>query len=490
MSSHEPGLVKFIKKSVLQTARKIFNDYGYGIEAEELIKRIGIISKKEGFKSFLVGGFPRDVIIYILKSYHKRGVSNISNRYKTSEIFSSNSKFLDLDVATDGDPEKLAFSIKNNARFLKIHKRFGTASIEYLAGGIPLKTDIAALRTESYACPGVLPQVNTGKATLKDDVIRRDFTINTLAFSINPEDFLELKDYIGGLSDIFKKKIRVLHALSFIDDPTRIFRAVRFEKRLKFRIDGKTLELLKAALDENVLDKISGKRITAELTILLKEKKPEIYLARLDSLGVLSHIYGKLRFTKKNKIVFSKISNYFDNPKNISVSRLRRIYKEIEADIFYKAEIFSGLNNTEFNEAAKRLNMGGKVEKTLKTMYSGLEMINNLEKNNFLYLNKKPAEIYDNLDKICIRSILFYLFQESGKDAAGFNFRRIAVKYINKVIFIKPSVNGNDIRALGICEGPLYGKILSEIKNLKISGKLKSKEDEIKYIKEKYLKNN
>ena len=473
-------LAEFEKNSIERASAEILDEYGYGITALDLLKEIGIISGNAGSGAFLIGGFPRDIIIYILKSNPAT-----SSKFKSSRVFESNSRFLDLDIAVRGSAEKLACLIKENKNlnfklnYLKIHNRFGTASLEFLVNGIPLKLDLASLRTEFYKKPGMLPEVNTASAGLKDDIRRRDFTINTVAFSIDSKDFLKFYDYSSGIGDILNKKIRVMHALSFIDDPTRMFRAVRFEKRLGFRIDGGTLKLMKTALDKNILDGISGKRITAELYLILKEKKPEIYFERLDKLNILSSIYGKLKFGKKNKIVFKKISAYFNEQDK--VNKLRKVCKGLDVNTFYTAEIFYGLDGGELNKAVERLNMGRKIEKTLKTIYSDMKKINNLKANN--------AGIYDKLNKIDAKSILFYLFEDCGRDKADFSFRRIIVRYLNKIIFIKPYLNGHDIKSMGICEGPLCGKILNEIRLLKIEGRLKSRKDELAYIKNNYFKN-
>ena len=481
------GLAEFEKNSIEQAITEIFYRYGYGISARNLLKKIGVVSENAGFGAFLIGGFPRDIIIYILRSTPKT-----SHKFKSSKVFESNPRFLDLDIAVKGSAEKLAFLIKENKNlnlkfklnYLKAHKKFGTASLEFLVNDTPLKIDLASLRTEIYKRPGMLPEVNTAKAGLKDDIYRRDFTINTVAFSINRKDFLKIKDYSSGIRDILNKKISVLHDLSFIDDPTRMFRAVRFEKRLGFQIDGKTLKLIKIALDKNILDNISGKRITAELYLLLKEKKPEIYLERLDKLNILSSVYGKLKFGKKNKIVFKKISAYFNEPDK--ADKIRRVCKDIDINMFYTAEIFYGLSNSELSEAVKRLNMGQKIEKTLEAVYSDIKKINNLKVNNLFNLSVKNTGIYDKLNKIDAKSVLFYLFENCGRDESDLNFRKIIVRYLNKIIFIKPYLNGHDIKSMGICEGPLCGKILNEIKLLKIEGRLKSKKDELKYIKKNY----
>ncbi len=133
--------------------------------------------------------------------------------------------------------------------------------------------------------------------------------------------------------------------------------------------------------------------------------------------------------------------------------------------------------------------MGQKIEKTLKTIYLDIKKINSLKVNNLFNLNVNNTGIYDKLNKIDVKSILFYLFQDCGRDKSDLNFRKIIVRYLDKIIFIKPYLSGSDIKSMGICEGPLCGKILNEIKLLKIGGALKSKKDELKYVKNHYIKN-
>ncbi len=478
----------FGKYSIAQSINEIFYDYGYGAAALNLIESIGLISEKSGFKSFLIGGFPRDVLIYILKKKNET-----APHYKSSKIFKNYSGSLDLDVAVEGGSEKLVSLIESDKKLktflhsLKIHEKFGTATAEFLINERPLKIDFASLRTEIYAKPGMLPKVDTSFVTIEKDIKRRDFTVNTVAFSINESNFLKIKNYLSGIEDILNKKIKILHKLSFADDPTRIFRAVRFEKRLGFNIDGATLKLLKNAVAEKTLDNVSGKRITAELYILLKEENPEIYLERLDKLGVLSSVCPELRFLKKNKTIFKKINRYFNDAGNFKI--LKAIFKNTEEGrkMFYIAGIFYGLSVNELKKVSERLKLGNAAEEYLKKLlFLDSDKIYNLKEN---YKKDGDAGFYKDLNTIDGKSILFYLLENEGADKAGLIFRKIVVRYLEKSVLEKPFLNGVDIKAMGICEGPVCGVILNEIKYLKVAGKLKNKDDEIKYVKSKYLKN-
>lgn len=194
----------------------------------------------------------------------------------------------DVDLVVEGDAVGLAaaFAEKTGGK-LAAHLMFNTAKIELGKWSI----DIAMARTETYARPGALPVVTAG--TLQTDLFRRDFTVNAMAISLNPDNYGELIDLYGGRQDLKAKKIRVLHDKSFSDDATRIWRAVRYEQRLSFRIEPATLSLLKRDLP--LMKTVGGYRLRHEMELVLKEKEPEKYLRRAAELGVLTALHPSLK---------------------------------------------------------------------------------------------------------------------------------------------------------------------------------------------------
>jgi tRNA nucleotidyltransferase (CCA-adding enzyme) len=194
----------------------------------------------------------------------------------------------DLDLIVEGDAVGLAaaFAEKVGGK-LTAHLIFNTAKIEMGKWTI----DIAMARTETYAKPGALPVVTAG--TLKTDLFRRDFTVNAMAVSLNHDNYGELIDLYGGLKDLKAKIIRILHNSSFTDDATRIWRAIRYEQRLGFRIEPETLALLKRDLP--LMKTVGGYRLRHELELVLKEKEPEKCLLRADELGALKEINPSLK---------------------------------------------------------------------------------------------------------------------------------------------------------------------------------------------------
>jgi len=219
----------------------------------DILKAAGAIGDKYGFKVFAVGGFVRDLLL---------GADN-----------------LDIDIAVEGDGLRFAKELANKLNgSLITHKQFGTATIASIA-----RVDIATARSESYKVPAAYPNVKFG--TIKDDLKRRDFTINAIALSLNKKSFKKIVDFFNGRKDLKRGIIRVLHDQSFIDDPTRIFRAVRFEQRYGFRIEARTEQLLRHAVNSGVLHKLKKQRIERERAIISKEKKASRMFARLEGFS-------------------------------------------------------------------------------------------------------------------------------------------------------------------------------------------------------------
>ena len=230
-----------------------------------LTKKVANLAASRNQKLYLVGGMVRDILL---------GIPN-----------------LDLDFVVEGDAIELAKVLAQsiNAK-LTAHPMFNTAKISLGKWSI----DIAMARTETYAKPGALPIVKPG--TLKTDLFRRDFTINAMAINLNPTKYGELIDLYGGMDDLKNKLIHVLHEKSFIDDATRIWRAIRYEQRLGFKIETGTLKLLKR--DGVQLRTVGGYRMRRELELVLKEEKPEKALRRADRLGVLKELHPSLKADK------------------------------------------------------------------------------------------------------------------------------------------------------------------------------------------------
>lgn len=229
-------------------------------EVAGAIERLGAVAADRGEQAHLVGGFVRDMLL---------GRPN-----------------LDVDVVIEGDG--VAFAEEAAAQLgvrLRVHRRFGTAVLVFSRN---LHMDVASSRSEFYTKPGALPTVE--RSTLRQDLLRRDFTINAMAACIGPDCMGRVADPFGGLNDLASGTVRVLHALSFVDDPTRVLRGARFEVRYGFAMDRSTEELARRAVAMGLMDEVSGARIREELLDIFAEENPALVLERLHELGALDDL--------------------------------------------------------------------------------------------------------------------------------------------------------------------------------------------------------
>jgi tRNA nucleotidyltransferase (CCA-adding enzyme) len=228
-----------------------------GPKALALIKRAGALAGECGLEAFLVGGAVRDLLL--------------------------GRPSFDLDIVVQGDGISFARALAEKVSGkVRTYPQFGTAAVTFKNGD---KLDVVTARRESYRCPGALPDVRPG--TMAEDLFRRDFTINAIAASIMPSGFGDLRDDHGGMADLRKGAIRILHGRSFLDDPTRILRAVRYEARFAFSIDRDTLGALKEALAGGCFETITPVRYWNEFRRILEEAAPLGALKRLSALGAL-----------------------------------------------------------------------------------------------------------------------------------------------------------------------------------------------------------
>lgn len=228
------------------------------LNTQNLLKAIGGIADKRGIRAYAVGGFVRDLIL---------GKENN-----------------DLDIVVEGDAIALAKEfacLKTNGK-PTVHRQFGTATMR-LHKPHTLRIDFATARKEVYKKPASYPQVSPG--SIKDDLFRRDITINAMAISLNKNSFGRLIDLFGGMEDLNKKSIRVLHDKSFIDDPSRILRAIRFEQRFHFALERQTRELMGEAIKSGYIERLNIGRVRKEMALMAKERDPLKCIKRLCELG-------------------------------------------------------------------------------------------------------------------------------------------------------------------------------------------------------------
>ncbi|HEX7373134.1 MAG TPA: CBS domain-containing protein, partial [Thermodesulfobacteriota bacterium] len=243
----------------------------------QLLKNIGRKAGDMGLQAYAVGGFVRDLLL-------------------------RNENF-DIDVVVEGDGIRLARALAEEGKGeLRVHRRFGTATLRL---SDRYRLDLATARLEYYEHPGALPQVE--HSSIKLDLYRRDFTVNALAIHLHPDHFGELIDFFGGQKDLKERVIRVLHNLSFVEDPTRVFRALRFEQRIGFQIARQTHMLMENAARMELFGRLSGRRLFRELVLCLSEEKPLPVLKRLRDYGLLSIFHPGLKIDRSLETRFQRL---------------------------------------------------------------------------------------------------------------------------------------------------------------------------------------
>ena len=408
---------------------------------QKLLWQAGEVAGKVGYKSFIVGGFVRDILL---------GIEN-----------------LDIDLVIEGDGISFAAQFAEEVGGkLRRHKEFGTA---VLTLSDDFKLDIATSRREFYTQPAALPKVEP--ASLREDISRRDFTVNTMAIDLNPANFGNLIDFFGGQADIKEKKVRVLHPQSFIEDPTRIFRAIRFEQRYGFTIEDKTRKLLEDALENHLLQRLSGERIREELIQILEEDKPGKAIQRMQELGVLKTIHPKMELDEEKKEKLDHLVDIF--------ARFEIFFEEkIKRWLIRLLLLLEDLNESEVEEFCRRYRFN-KEERTsiLKGRREAGGIVEKLKASQPL----NPSFIYYLLWPLSQEVLLFAIVKTREKRVEKRIFH-----YLSKLKGTKIQVDGNDLKRMGYKPSPKFTQILEEVKKARLDERVKTKAEEIKYIRDNF----
>ncbi|MDD5093521.1 MAG: hypothetical protein PHV74_03960 [Dehalococcoidia bacterium] len=344
---------------------------------------------------------------------------------------------LDLDIVVEGDAIGLARQIARDRDWtIRTHPRFGTAKLSMKEFGL----DIAMARSETYQKPGALPVVKQG--AILDDLLRRDFTINAMAARLNPGCFGELLDPYGGQGDLSKRIVRVLHQVSFIDDPTRILRALRYEQRLDFHLERNTEKLIRQDLDN--LDAVTGERLWHELELILEEKHPEKAICRADELGVLQKLYPALRGDGWLREKFAQARTGGDGPLSLSGIYLALLAYRVDPE---DIPVF-----------ISRLKMPGwaaRIVRDVPRIRQGMSSLAALE--------IRPSEIYRRLEHQIPEVI-----KAAAVAADSLVVRERLELYLNSLRAIKPSLSGDDLQEMGVKPRGELGRILRVLRDARL----------------------
>lgn len=398
----------------------------------------GEIAEGLGMSAYLVGGSVRDLLL---------GKEN-----------------LDIDIVVEGDGILFARHLgeRLNAK-VRSHQRFGTAQIIK----DNLKLDVATARTEYYESPAALPKVET--SSIKKDLYRRDFTINTLAIRLDKKEFGMLIDYFGGQRDLREKTIRVLHNLSYIEDPTRAFRAIRFSERFGFKLSRHTENLIKSAITMDLFEKLSGSRLYDELLLSFNETNPVRTLKRLSDFGLLKVIHQNMVFDEKLEMTLNSMYE------TLSWYNLLYLEEKVDTGILYLMTLLSNLSDDNRKEALERLSAPARIMAIiLKSISESADLLRKLPVGD-------PAKLYHLLTDINLEIILFSM--AITKDTRK---KREISQFLLDLRKIRPILKGRDLKKLGIQPGPVYSRIFRMLLDEKLRGKLKTEEDEKKFVREHF----
>ncbi len=409
-------------------------------ERLSLLRALGNLADEAGVSLYLVGGFVRDLLL-------KR-------------------ENLDLDLTVEGDGIAFARLVANRyGAGLVVFERFATARLTFPDG---LKMDLATTRRESYAQPAVLPMVQP--ASIKEDLSRRDFTINAMAVQLNPRQFGRLLDPDGGQRDLHARTIRVLQAGSFQDDPTRIFRAIRFEQRFGFRLERTTSHLLTQAASTNLIQRLSGPRLQNEILLLLAERDPVRAIARMVQLKLLRFLHRRLRYTKNVRQVVTAV------PKALVWWVRRFPASEIDRPIVYLMALLSESSPAVAAGVIRRLALSREQAKNVGVAGHRTDrVLNGLTDKETIRPSQAYRLLTDLSDEVLV--LLLATQQRARQGAWLSRLKRHLVAYVkNKAV--KTALTGRDLQAMGLQPGPQYKILLGELLDARIDGRITTEVEE------------
>ncbi len=396
-------------------------------ELVNFMQSSGQIAASQGQNLYLVGGVVRDLLL---------GKANF-----------------DLDLVIEGDAINLAQQLYQ-PRVMKLatHPHFGTAKLQWDRWSV----DLTTARSETYPQPGVLPRVKP--SSIESDLFRRDFTINAMAISLNPDHYGELVDLYHSRDDIEHKLIRILHKKSFIDDATRIWRALRYEQRLDFQLEAETRNLLQR--DITMLETISGDRIRYELECIFKESLPEKVLRRAEELNILARLQPSLRGD-------GWLTEKFQKARQISSPDLPSI-------ALYLSLWFYHLNSAEIEGLIYYLRLSKRVAQPISDTIKLNARLDSLSDPKL-----KPSRVYQLLHGYSPVAITAnWLASES---AAPHHHLKL---FLDKVRYVKPALSGSDLLKMGITPGPEMKEIMDRLHEARLDSKISSKQGEIELVKQ------
>jgi tRNA nucleotidyltransferase (CCA-adding enzyme) len=404
-----------------------------------ILKTTGEVADEFGYGAYVVGGFVRDLFLY-----------------RSDE---------DVDIVIEGDG--IAFAKKyaelEKAR-VHTYEKFGTAVIIFPDGS---KIDVASARLEYYKSPAALPIVEM--SSIKLDLFRRDFTINTLAIQLNPDKFGTLIDFFSARKDIKEKIMRVLHNLSFVEDPTRVFRAIRFEQRFGFTIGKLTDGLIHNAVSLNFFRGLSGRRVLTELKQILEEDNPVPAIIRLNDYDLLKFIHPSIQFDKELISVLNSVR------KVVAWHDLLFLDESYMKWVVYFLVLIRTCDQQRSEEICSRFELPPQYKKIFcSERFAAEKCVLKLTR----HLPVTNSTLYRELSGFRTELILYMMAISKQKMV-----KKAISLYFTSLRKVMVSLKGKDLQQMGVEPGPIYREILQAALDAKINGELKTRKDELEFAR-------
>ena len=401
---------------------------------QEILHIAAHTADTHGVRVYAVGGFVRDVMLGVRDE--------------------------DLDLTVEGDGVAFARHLAAAIDGLcKGPSAFGTSVVVAPDGH---KIDVATARRETYKHPAALPTVEPG--TIRDDLLRRDFSVNTLAFVLHGPEAFRLIDWCGGGADLAEGVIRVLHNRSFRDDPTRIFRAIRLEQRFGFILHQHTLRLLRRAVDKCWLELLSGARLWRELRLMLTSESPVTCLRRMDELGILPHIDADLRLSPDRIGLLTRVAE--------ARVELAETHAEAlgPAWLVYLAALLQGFDATLLQRLGNRLALAPRM---IQQLIEALVAVERVSQQLCTANDLRPSQVV-----MVLRGLPLEMFPLLLAVCPGRPLHQHIQQYLTTWRHIRPDLTGADLKRLGVPQGPQIGHLLARVLAAKLDGEATTRESE------------
>lgn len=403
----------------------------------ELLHCAGQIGQELGVFVYAVGGFVRDIVLSIPND--------------------------DIDLVVEGDG--IAFAQALGERLggrIRPHLKFRTAVVVLPSGQ---KIDVATARLEYYKYPAALPVVEL--SSLKMDLFRRDFSINTLAVHLRPEHFGKLIDFFGGQQDLKDRVIRVLHSLSFVDDPTRIIRAIRFEQRFQFSINSQSERLIKNAVRLNLFDKLSGARIRHELRLLTEDAAPVASLMRMREFNLLHEIHPLLHFQPSREQCLAEIEK--------TITWYKLLFREPAPDVWivYFLGLVSGLDVHQARSVMERLQFPHRRQELVEGIRRQLRFVS-MMLAQWGKKNGSAADLYEILQPLPVEGVIYSMAKQRKPE-----LKKAISHFLTRLQDVRIAVSGKDLHNMGVLPGPIYASALRQVHRAVLNGEADTRQEQL-----------